>query len=397
MTETVTADLPRLKLHKGRLPRIRSGHPWVFSNELESVPPLEPGALALLEGPGGEVLGTGYFNPKTLIAFRWLVRGTAPLPEAWLESRIADAARSRQARYPDEACARLIFGEADGLPGLVVDRYGDALAVQVLTAGMERLRPRLEAALREQFAPRLLARRDDTPSRELEGLPRVSSQDPEGAEAAAVSYLGLRFRPDFQAGQKTGLFLDQRENVRAFLDHLPPGAAVLDLFCYLGAWGMAALKSGRAARVEFSDASERACHAVEAGLKENGLPECELHCGDAFDVLPALRREGRKYSAVVCDPPAFAKSRKHLPEALKAYRRLNGMALSLLEPGGLLVSCSCSHHVGREEFREILREACAAQGRPARLLEFRGAAPDHPVLLNFPEGDYLKCAILRVD
>jgi 23S rRNA (cytosine1962-C5)-methyltransferase len=395
MSDPALSDLPHLRLHKGRLPRIRSGHPWVFSNELETVPPLEPGSLALLDGPGGEPLGTGYFNPRTLIAFRWLSRGSDPLPDDWLESRLAASARAREFLYPGEECVRLVFGEADGLPGLVVDRYGDALAVQVLTAGMERLRPRVEAALRDLFHPRLLARRDDTSVRELEGLTRGASLDPPEAEPSEVRYLGLTFRPDFREGQKTGLFLDQRGNVEAFLRHLPAGASVLDLFCYLGAWGMAALKAG-AASAEFADASAKACAAVEEGLKANGLPECDLHCGDAFDVLSALRREGKRYSAVVCDPPAFAKSRKHLPEAVKAYRRLNGMALSLVEPGGLLVSCSCSHHVGREEFREILREACASSGRTAQLLEFRGPSADHPILLNFPEGDYLKCAILRV-
>lgn len=391
---TPPQELPRLSLRSGRLPRVRSGHPWVFSNELESVPKLEPGSLVEV-ACGAEVLGTGYFNPGSLIALRWLKRGGAPLEADWLERRLAAAVAARRDLYPGDDCARLVFSEGDGLPGLVVDRYGDALALQVHTAGMERLRPRVEAALRALLNPRVLARRDDAPVRELEGLPRTTSLDPEGAAPPEATYLGLRFRPDLLGAQKTGLFLDQRENVRALLDLLPPGARVLDVFSYAGAWGLAALKAG-AREVQFVDASRPACEAVEANLRLNGLPDCEIHCGDAFEVLGALRREGQEFDAVVVDPPAFAKSKKHLPEALQAYRRINRQAAALVKPGGLLAACSCSHHVSREEFREVLRDALAKAGREARLLAFRGAAADHPVLLNFPEGDYLKCAILRL-
>lgn len=387
-------DLPRLQVRGGRLPRVRSGHPWVFSNELESVPRLDPGTLVEVAS-GDELLGTAYFNPASLIALRWLQRGTAPLQDDWLERRLAAAVAARRGLYPGDDCARLVFSEADGLPGLVVDRYGDALVVQVHTAGMERLRPRLEASLRALLNPRVLARRDDAPVRELEGLPRGSSLEPEGAPAPEATYLGLRFRPDLLGAQKTGLFLDQRENVQALLSLLPPGARVLDVFSYAGAWGLSALRAGAAA-AEFVDASRPACEAVEENLRLNGLPECEIHCGDAFEVLGALRREGREFDAVVVDPPAFAKSKKHLPEALQAYRRINRLAAGLVRPGGLLAACSCSHHVSREAFREVLQGAMAKAGREARLLAFRGASADHPVLLNFPEGDYLKCALLRL-
>ncbi len=389
------SHLPRLRLRKGRLKRVASGHPWVFSNELQEVPPLEPGALAVLDGPGGEPLGTGYFNPRTLIAFRWIARGADPEPD-WLERRVAAAVARRRALYPGEECVRLAFGEADGLPGLVADRYGDAVVLQCLTAGMERLRERAEAALRDAAAPRLLVRKDDSPARALEGLARAAGWEPaEERPVAEARYLGLRFRLDFEEAQKTGLFLDQRENVRALLARLSPGARLLDVFCYRGAWGLAALRAG-AREVQFVDASAVACAAVEAALAENGLPESTIHRGDAFEVLSALRHGGEKFDAVVVDPPAFAKSRKHLAEALKAYGRLNALAMALVAPGGLLATCSCSHHVGREEFRELLRETAARAAREARLVEFRGHAPDHPVLLSFPEGDYLKCAIIRL-
>jgi 23S rRNA (cytosine1962-C5)-methyltransferase len=388
--------LPRLRLKKGRTERIRSGHPWVFSNELQEVPPLEPGCIAAVDGPGGDPLGVGIYNPHTLIAVRWLQRGLEPLAEDWLETRLRASAASRQALYGGEDCLRLAFSEADGLPGLVVDRYGDALVTQTLTAGMERLRPRIESALRDLLAPRLLVRRDDAAFREMEGLPRESSCEPAKAKARAeVSYLGLSLSVPLLEGQKTGLFLDQRENVRAFLRHVPQGASVLDVFCYLGVWGMSALKAG-AASCDFVDASLPACSLVESALKANALPDGPIHHGDAFDVLAALRRAGRAFGAVVVDPPAFAKSRRHLPEALKGYQRLNELAMGLVRPGGILVSCSCSHHVGREDFLGVLRAAAGRSHREAVVLEVRGQAPDHPVLLSFPEGDYLKAVILRL-
>ena len=388
--------LPHLRLQKGREKRIRSGHPWIFSNELQAVPDLASGALVAVDGPGGEPLGLGYYNPHTLIAVRWLQHGGTELPERWLEERIEKAIERRKALYPHEECARVIFGEADGLPGLVVDRYGEALVIQTLTAGMEVLRHRVEESLDFFLHPKVLVRRDDSAMRELEGLPRALQVLPEEAPPTAkVHYLGLELQVPLEEGQKTGLFLDQRENVRTFAPLVKPGASVLDVFCYQGVWGMSALKSG-AGSCEFVDASLSACERVDGTLKANHLPDCEIHNGDAFDVLSALRAAGKRFDAVVVDPPAFAKSKKHLTEALGGYRRINEQAMGLVKPGGLLVTCSCSHHVSREDFREVLREAAAKTRRTAELIEFRGAAPDHPVLLSFPEGDYLKAAFLRM-
>ncbi len=388
--------IPRLRLQKGREKRVRSGHPWVFSNELQEVPQLPPGSLVAVDGPGGEPLGLGTYNPHTLIAVRWLQRGGTELSERWLEERIESAVAKRRALYSGEDCARVIFAEADGLPGLVADRYGKAVVLQTNTAGMELLRPRVEACLRFLLQPDVLVRKDDSPMRDMEGLPRSVQEVPEGAAPESkVRYLGLELSVPLLEGQKTGLFLDQRENVKRLLEMLPKGANVLDLFCYHGVWGMAALKAG-ASSCDFVDASLSACERVEASLKANGLPDSAVHNGDAFDVLPILKREDRRFDVVVCDPPAFAKSKKHLNEALKAYGRLNEAAMALVKPGGLLVSCSCSHHVSREDFREVLRDAAARTRREAQVLAFEGAAPDHPVMLSFPEGDYLKAAFLRL-
>lgn len=390
------ARIPRLRLQKGREKRIRTGHPWVFSNELQEVPQLPPGTLVAVDNPGGEPQGIGYYNPHTLIAVRWLLRGGQELSERWLEERIERALEKRKVLYPGEDCARVLFGEADGLPGLVADRYGKAVVLQTNTAGMELLRPRVEACLRFLLQPDVLVRKDDSPMRDMEGLPRSVQEVPEGAAPELkVRYLGLELSVPVLEGQKTGLFLDQRENVKRLMTLLPQGAAVLDLFCYQGVWGMAALKAG-ASTADFVDASLSACERVEVSLKANSLPDCAVHNGDAFDVLPILKREDRRFDVVVCDPPAFAKSKKHLNEALKAYQRLNERAMDLVRPGGLLVSCSCSHHVSREDFREVLREAASRSRREAQVLAFEGAAPDHPVTLSFPEGDYLKAAFLRL-
>lgn len=388
--------LPRLRLQKGRIRRVLSGHPWVFSNELQDVPDLPPGSLVAVDDPGGEPLGMGYFNPATLIAVRWLQRGREGLPEHWIEERVREAVARREALCPGESCIRLIYGEADGLPGVIADRYGDALVLQVSTAGAELMRSRVEGRLREACGPALLVRKDDSPMRDLEGLPRTVEVLPPGTEPSShVHYLGLSLDVPLAEGQKTGLFLDQKENVKVFVKYVKKDATVLDVFCYLGVWGQAALKAG-ASSCEFVDASLQACERLDDSLKSNGLPDCEIHNGDAFDVLAALRREGKGFGAVVVDPPAFAKSKKHLPEAVKAYRRLNELAMALVEPGGLLVTCSCSYHLGREEFREILRESAARSKRQAVLLESRGQAPDHPVLLSFPEGEYLKVFFLRL-
>lgn len=396
MSQSPPDQLPRLRLKKERLRRVLSGHPWVFSNELQSVPELPPGTIVAVEAPGGEPLGIGYYNPRTLIAVRWLRRGAGELPEDWVERRVDGAVARREALYPGESCVRLIYGEADGLPGFVADRYGDALVLQVSTAGAEALRARVEAALQERLGPRVQVRKDDSPLRELEGLPKRVECVPSGADPVQrVTHQGLELEVPLSEGQKTGLFLDQRENVKAFLARLAPGARILDAFCYLGVWGLAALKAG-AAEAEFVDDSRAACERVESSLALNGLPDCEIHHGDAFDVLPALRRAGKSYEAVVCDPPAFAKSKKHLPEAEKAYRRLNELAVSLVKPGGLLVTCSCSYHLQREAFREIVAAAVARSRRDGVLLEARGQAPDHPVMLSFPEGEYLKALFVRV-
>jgi 23S rRNA (cytosine1962-C5)-methyltransferase len=389
--------LPALRLRKGRMGRIRSGHPWVFSNEFTEIPELTPGSMVRVESRQGECIGIGYFNPKSLIAVRWLQRGTRSLSESWIGERLSAAVVDRENIYPGEEAARLVFAEADGLPGLVVDRYGSTLVVQILTAGMEILRSEIESALRESVSCETIVWRDDLPYRTLEGLDRKRDEGSSApAEEESVSYLGLTLTVPVRTGQKTGLFLDQRENVRKFSETLPADAEVLDVFSYLGAWGMAALKAG-AKKAEFVDASMPACEAVERGLRENGLPPCEIHNGDAFEILKSLASEGRRFDAVACDPPAFARSKKHLPEALKAYRRINELAIRLLRPGGLLASCSCSHNVGREEFLDVLRQAAAKAGRTARLLELGRQAPDHPVLLNFPEGDYLKAVFLRME
>ena len=392
-----SAELPTLKLKKGGTRRLRLGHPWIFSNELQDVPQLLPGSIVRVESPGGETAGTGYFNPRCLISVRLLQRGPGALGPKWLEERVEAACARRSSAGAPGGCARLIYSEGDSLPGLVVDRYGEAVVLQVKTAGMELLRERVEESVRRAVSPKMLVRKDDDPLRALEGLPLGVELLPVGSpEHIPVEYAGLKLSVPLVGGQKTGLFLDQRENVAEFVRLLSPGSTVLDVFCYMGVWGMSAYRAG-ASEVEFVDASAPACAAVERALAENGLPESDIHNGDAVEVLKRLVAAGRSFDAVVCDPPAFAKSARHFNEAAKAYERLNSLAMRLVKPGGLLVTCSCSYHVPREAFAEIIAGSAARARRRAFLLGLRGQATDHPVLLGFPEGEYLKAAFLRLE
>jgi 23S rRNA (cytosine1962-C5)-methyltransferase len=290
---------------------------------------------------------------------------------------------------------RLVHGESDALPGLVVDRYGDVLSVQLLTKGMDMRRELLVAALRELLAPRAIVARNDSAARELEGLPRgVELLHGEAPEPVVVTINDLRFAVDVLEGQKTGLFLDQRENCRR-LHGLAQGTEVLDLFCYAGAWSLHAATYG-ANSVIGVDASAAAVRQAEANARLNGLEDrCRFVAADVFDFLRDHR--GRRFGTVILDPPAFIKSRKHLAEGQKGYLTVNRRALEMVAPGGVLVTCSCSHHLDRPTFLTLIAQAAQQARRNVRLVEMRGQASDHPVLPACPETDYLKCAFLFVE
>jgi 23S rRNA (cytosine1962-C5)-methyltransferase len=305
------------------------------------------------------------------------------------------AVRLREAVLPGESALRVVYGESDFLPGLIVDRYGEYLAVQVLTLGMELRQDLVREALERVFAPRGVVRVADSPLRTLEGLSLERGiwwgEVPERVE---VELEGFKVEADLLHGQKTGLFLYQRLN-RRVAESRAAGKRVLDLFCYQGEWAMHAARGG-AASVLAVDSSEPALAAAARNLERNGLADrVGLRRGDVFDVLRQLERGGERFGLVILDPPALVKSRKHLAAGARAYRELNRAAMALLEEEGVLMTCSCSHHLDDALFHQVLLESARAAHRPFRVVEWRAESPDHPQLLAVPETHYLKCAVLQ--
>jgi len=387
----------RIILQRGEEKRVRRGHPWIFSNEIREVQgEAAAGAAVEVCDAGGGLVGVGYFNPHSLIAVRLLARERADIDAPpFYRERIERALAHRRSLYPGLASFRVVYGEGDFLPGLVVDRYGEYLAVQFLTCGMEARRATIVQILREIFQPRGIVARNDVAVRRLEGLPEeVEVLYGEVPERIEVEEHGLRFQVDLCLGQKTGHFLDQKEN-HLLLQGMVGGKEVLDCFCYSGSWGIHGAHFG-AARVTCLDISGRAIELARENALLNGLAGVmEFQNVDVFERLRSLKAEGRSFDGVVLDPPAFVKSRKALKEAEKGYLTVNRRALELLNPGGFLITCSCSYHLERERFRELLAQAAQQAGRDLRLVAARSQAPDHPVLLAVPETEYLKCFVLQ--
>ena len=392
----MSAAPPRLMLRKNQDRRVRGGHPWVFSNEVAEVQgaPAD-GDLVEVVDFRGAFLGRAYYNRRSLICARLITRGRDAVDEAFFVRRIERALKLREAVYPGAAAARLVYGESDQLPGLVVDRYGDWLAVQVLTLGIEVRAALVRAALEQVLRPRGVMRIADSALRALEGLPLERGvwwgEVPERIEVALD---GLTLEVDLHRGQKTGLYLDQRENRRR-AEARARGQRVLDLFCYQGEWALHAARGG-AAEVLAVDSSAPALEAARRNAERNGLAErIAFRQGDCFDIVRELERKGERFGMIILDPPALIKSRSHLAGGARAYREINRAAMGLLAEGGTLVSCSCSHHLEDALFRQVLIEAARAARRPFRVLDWTAEAPDHPQLLAVPETHYLKCAVLQ--
>jgi len=387
-----------ITLKKNEDRRIKAGHPWVFSNEIASIKgERESGAAAELFDTGGGLIGCGYYNPHSLISVRLLSRQREDIDTpAFYEQRLRAALAHRRALYPSLATFRAVYGESDFLPGLVVDKYGDYLSVQFLSAGIDRRRDMLLEALQRVFEPRGIIARNDVSVRVLDGLEeKVEILHGEIPDLVEMEENGLRFLVDLRSGQKTGGFLDQKQN-HLLLKDICAGQSVLDCFCYSGSWALHAGFFG-AASVLGIDISARAVDQAARNAGLNGLGDRVVfeEC-DAFDRLRSLKHEGRRFGVIVMDPPAFVKSRKNIAEATKGYITVNRRALELLEPGGYLVTCSCSFHMGREAFRDVLVSAARQAHREVRLVAVHSQAPDHPVLLSFPESEYLKCLVLQV-
>jgi 23S rRNA (cytosine1962-C5)-methyltransferase len=384
-----------VKLKKKEERRIVRGHPWVFSNELQDVPKnAPPGEVVDVLDFSGQFIGRGYLNPHTLIAVRLLTRRREEIDHTFFLRRIT-AARGLRGRLGFGESFRALFSEGDGIPGLIVDKYADTLVVQSLTAGVDRMLGTIVAVLQEVYSPQAIVLRNDAAARELEGLAR-ETRVAVGATSGRVSFeeSGIRYTVDVLAGQKTGFFFDQREN-RLALEGLVTGRRTLDCFCYVGAWSLAAARFG-ASEVIGIDSSEKAIQLARENATVNDLP-VEFKNADVFEELRAREIQKERFGCIILDPPAFVKSRAKVREALKGYKEINLRAMRILEPGGVLVTCSCSHHVDQELFREMLIDAAHAAGRQARLLEMRSQARDHPMLLAARETQYLKCAMLIVE
>jgi 23S rRNA (cytosine1962-C5)-methyltransferase len=393
----VTAEL---QLKKDQERRLRAGHCWVYSNEVDTgrtpLKGLEPGDPVALVSHRGQWLGWGYVNPHALLCARLVSRDREhPLDRSLLVHRCKIALGLRERLYP-EPYYRLVFGEADGLPGLVVDRYGDTLVVQITTAGMERQREAVIEALDRVLHPRAILLRNDSPARELEGL-ELYNQAVLGAlpAPAEVREGGLSFGVSLDEGQKTGWFFDQAANRDRLLKYVA-GRRVLDVCSYVGGWGIRAAAAG-AAEVTCVDTSQRALDGVLENAARNQVAErVRVHRGDAFTALRDLKAQGERYDLVVLDPPAFIKRKKDLKEGTLAYRRLNEAALGLLQRDGLLVTASCSFHMDRDSLLRVVQQAARHLDRSLQLLEQGQQGPDHPIHPAIPETAYLKAFYLRV-
>lgn len=386
--------LQPLRLNPNAERRLRVGHRWIFSNEVNiAVTPLKgfkPGELANVIDARGKSVGTAYVHPNTLIAARLLsTRPELAVDLEWMMGRLREALDLRERIYPDPFY-RLVFGESDGLPGLVVDRYGDVLVVQMATAGMDALKPLVIEALQKLLQPRGILLRNDGSARAVEGLDSAVESIGEVPETVQLIEAGVRFEAPIRNGQKTGWFYDQRDN-RDRLARYVKGRRVLDVFSYVGAWGVRALAAG-AGEVTCVDSSQPALDLAVANARLNGF-ELEARRGEALDVLKQLRADGRSYEVVVVDPPALVKRKKDHDAGLEHYAALNRAAINLLAPDGILIACSCSFHVAPEDFQRILlREA----GRRLQVLEQGGQGPDHPVHPAIPETRYLKAFFCRI-
>lgn len=397
-------DTPVLRLKHGEERRLRAGHLWVFSNEVDvAATPLKnfaPGAIARLLTDRDHFLGYVYVNPATLICARIVSRAAdSPIDQGLIVRRLRAALALRE-QLGTPRHHRWVFGESDGLPGLVLDRYADVVVGQIATAGMEALKPLVESAVRKVVAPQTLVWKNDGGARDLENLPAVF-EVAFGEVPSALEIIEkprhdreLRFTAPLQAGQKTGWFYDQTANRARLARYLPAGGRVLDVCSYLGAWGITALASG-AASATCVDSSQTALDGATANAAANGL-NVETLRGDAFDVLAALAERGEKFDAVVLDPPAFIKRRKDLAQGQAAYRKLNQLALRLIERDGLLVSCSCSWHLAPEDLLGAIQAAARHVDRFVQVLESGGQSPDHPMHPAIPETRYLKAFFCRV-
>ncbi len=382
-------------LRKTREARVHSGHPWVFLSDTEKVEgDFENGDVADVLSWRGTFLGRAFYNPKSQIALRMLTTHDEPVDEAFFCHRVEEAWAYRQ-KFCDPMSCRLVFSESDFLPGMIVDKFGDVLVVQSLCLGIEKWKDAIVRALVDTVHPIGIYERDDVPVRRLEGLEQTTGllwgEVPDRVE---MWENGIRFSVDVKNGQKTGFFLDQKEN-RAALAPLVKGARVLDCFCHNGSFALHAAKYG-AASVLGVDISEEALVVARENAAGNGLDNVRFEAHNCFDHLRELTDAKEKFDVVILDPPAFTKTRAAVEGALRGYKEINLRGLKLVREGGFLVTCSCSQHVSPQQFHDVICQAARDSKKKIRLVENRTQGHDHPILPASPETQYLKCMILQV-
>lgn len=382
-------------LRRGREQRVLGGHPWVFRSDIEREDGAADGLPVRVLTSAGRFLAMAVYNPRSQISLRILSRRDEPIDGAFIRGRVRRALDYRR-RFADLNSCRLIFAESDGLPAVIADKFGDVIVLQILCLGMERFKGDIVDALAQELSPRGIYERNDVPVRELEGLSQQTGllfgEVPDRVE---MQENGVRFLVDVQEGQKTGFFLDQKEN-RAAIAPFVSGMRVLDCFTHTGSFALHAAHYG-AAEVTGVDISEHACACALENARLNGVEDrVRFECANAFDFLRAHQTAKEQYDVVILDPPAFTKTRSAVEGALRGYKEINLRGMKLTRDGGFFITCSCSQHVTPDLFRGMLLEAQKDAHVQLRQIEWRTQGRDHPILLASPETQYLKCGIFQV-
>lgn len=382
-------------LRRGREQRVLGGHPWVFRSDIEREDGAADGLPVRVLTSAGRFLAMAVYNPRSQISLRILSRRDEPIDGAFIRGRVRRAVDYRR-RFADLGSCRLIFAESDDLPAVIADKFGDVIVVQILCLGMERFKADIVDALAQELSPRGVYERNDVPVRELEGLSQQTGllwgEVPDRVE---MQENGVRFLVDVKEGQKTGFFLDQKEN-RAAIAPFVPGMRVLDCFTHTGSFALHAARYG-AAEVTGVDISEHACACALENARLNGVEDrVRFECANAFDFLRAQQTAKAQYDVVILDPPAFTKTRSAVEGALRGYKEINLRGMKLTRDGGFFVTCSCSQHVTPDLFRGMLMDAQKDAHVQLRQIEWRTQGRDHPILLSSPETQYLKCGIFQV-
>lgn len=390
-------EYPVLKIKKGHEKRVRAGHLWIYSNEIEKIDKSLPvGCLVDVINSKDEFVGTGFFNPNSLITVRLLTREKKSIDREFFSKRLQTAREVRETLCKNRTAYRLVHSESDFLPGLVIDKYNDSYSIQLNSAGMENYLDIITQLLIKDFNAKNIILRNDTTARELEGLPRFTKVLYGEAVEEIIFDGKFKMKVNLLKGQKTGIYLDQTENRHLLID-ISKDTEVLDVFCNEGGFSLAALL-GDAKKVTSIDISDESLQRFRENIELNGFDsnKVEIIRKDAFDFMKVLKKEGKKFDVINLDPPSFTKTKKNVPQAKKGYYVINNHAFSMIKEGGYILTSSCSHHLSESEFQEIILTAALKAGRQYIILKIGGPSVDHPVHPRMPETRYLKFMLLKV-